>query len=642
MPEEVVKGTSLEEIRAEWAAKLRLLPEDLILEVIEKPGLFSRQWKVRLIWQDNEPVVMPSQAVWDGTKYIISLGEGVKLFRPFPLAGDVWFKGQRQEKPFRLNSGDQVEFLPLIKSGNLTWELQVRFNGLSVVAKVRHELAGHYVLTKDFPALEELDLAQCINWERLPDQGEFWNEAKLNEDLALLKVVYGRRPEIWQEILTLEGEGEVVVAEATLPIPSEHARLEDFVGEPSGNIVAEEKKIDFFASKVKLVEEGAVLARKIPGKPGVPGQDVFGKVLPVGAVKDFQFRLKKNVVLSPDGLEVIAGCAGQPIRLDERTYLVENVYVLQKDVDLATGSIEFPGDVFINGNVQDGLHVFAGGKLEIRGSISHAEIRAEKGAKVQQSIIGGKTFIGEKYVVRSELLRSLSELREQLNACLRDAEELIKAPGAVNLQPGQCLKIVLEKRFPELPKLCLRLDKFALEHKNDEMFSERLVTAIQTAKHFLTGLGPSNPQSLPYLQRVDEILEQCIENMTLEIPEKLDFEVNYVQGATIECGGSFSCRKGTYNSEIRVEGDVTIEGVCRGGKIFARGKVKIRELGGSGVSATFVQISPESRLSVNYCHPNVVVAVGKEIIKIEEAYQQLEIYREKGRVEVEKIRVNAL
>jgi hypothetical protein len=198
----------------------------------------------------------------------------------------------------------------------------------------------------------------------------------------------------------------------------------------------------------------------------------------------------------------------------------------------------------------------------------------------------------------------------------------------------------MEKQFPELPKLASRVEKFVLEHENDEMVTEGLIVAIRTAKHFLAGLGPLELQALPSLQRVEQALEQFVENMSLEIPEKLSFVVSYVQGANIECGGSFECQKGVYNSDIRVEGDVSIEGVCRGGKIIAGGKVSIRELGGSEVSSTFVQISSKSRLLVDYCHPNAIIAVGKEIIHIEEAYRKLEIYRENGRVQVEKIRAN--
>lgn len=583
-----------------------------------------------------------SQAIWDGTKYIIALGEGLKQFRPFIPAGEVRLNGKLQEKPFPISYGDIVEYYPSVQGGRLTWEMQVRFHGLSVVAKVRHELAGHYFLPKELPASEEIDLAKLATWQSLPALGELWNETRLKADLERLKVVHGLRCEIWPEIMAVQGIGEVIIAVATPAVPPKNAILEDLVGMTQETSEAGEKSVDYFASRVKIVNEGAILARKIPGKPGVPGMDVLGKVFPAVAVKDFQFRLKKNVYLSEDGLEVLAACAGQPLRLDEKTYMVEDVYVLRKDVDLATGSIEFPGDVLIDGNVQDGIRIFAGGRLEIQGSVSHADIKAEKGAKIHQNLLGGKIVVGEKFVVQSELLSSLSELRDQLSVCLSHTAELIKSPGAINFKPGQCLKLVMEKQFPELPKLSCSVEKFVLEHKTDDMITEGLIVSIRTAKHFLTGLGPLELQSFLFLQRVNQALEQYIENISLEIPEILSFVVNYVQGATIECGGSFECHKGVYNSDIRVEGDVKIEGVCRGGKIVAGGMVSIRELGGSGVSSTFVQINPKSRLHVDYCHPNAIIAVGKELVHIEEACRKVEIYREKGRVLVEKTRANPL
>ncbi|HZK53833.1 MAG TPA: FapA family protein [Desulfosporosinus sp.] len=586
-------------------------------------------------------LVEKTTTIWDGNKYSIALGEGVKQFRPFTKAGEVYLNGKVQDKPFETSSGDLVEYQPYSESGRLNWDLQVLFYGMSVVAKVRHEQAGHYTLPKDFSATKEIDLAQLVVWESLPAVGEFWDELRLKADLQKLKVVHGYRPGIWEEIQAVQGLGEVVIAVATPAVQTENSKLEDFVGQIQV-LSAADKRVDYFASKVKIVDEGAILARKIPGKLGVPGKDVLGKAFAVAAVKDFQFRLKKNVCLSEDGLEVVAACSGQPIRIDEKTYMVENIYVLNNDVDMKTGSIEFPGNVYVNGNVQDGLRIFAGGKLEIKGSVSHAEIRAEKGTKIYQNLLGGKIVVGEKFVVRSELLRSLSELQDQLSVCLRHTAELIKSPGAINLKPGLCLKLVMEKQFPELPKLSSSLEKFIIKHKTDVMISEGLIVAVRTAKRFLTGLGPLELQSLPFLLKVNQAFEQFITNMALEIPEELSLVVHYVQGATIECGGSFVCQKGVYNSDIRVEGDVMIEGVCRGGRISAGGQVSISELGGSEVSSTFVQISPKSRLLVEYCHPNAIIAVGKEITHIEQACRKLEIYRENGQVQVEKIRANPL
>lgn len=656
MPEEVVRGRSLEEIRDEWAQKWGCAPGDLSVEVLDKPGFLSRQWKVRVSFDPASSGSGFPQGQTDSTlsdfngtptrvmsiddRFEIIAGEGVGQVIPCRHGGELFVNGELQEKAFYPQPSDKIEYRPFREPGELTWELEVRFQGVAVAAKVKHKKSGKYILTLEIPPGTVLDLDANLQWQDLPPEGEIWDEGRLDTDLRDLKVVYGKRPECWSEILAVKGKGEVVVAEATLPIPPQPAQLEDFVGEPRPPQTNDEQKIDFFASKILLVKEGTVLARKIPAVPGVPGKDVYGRPLQVANPRDFQFRLKKNVHLSEDGREVIATCAGQPTRLDELTYNVENVYVLNQDVDLKTGSIEFPGDVFIHGNVEDGLHIFAGGKIEIQGAISRAEIRAEKGVKIYRNVIGGKIVVGEKFVVRSEILRLLSDVHEELSMCLAQTQELMKAAAAQHLKPGQILKQILERNFPELPKKAAHTENYLLTHK-DELVGQDLMVSVRTAKHFLSGLGPLDLQAFPFLNRVNQAFAHFIENIALEVPEKLNCSVDYVQGATVESGGSFECSKGAYNSVIRSDGDVNI-GVCRGGRVTSGGNMTIKELGGSEVSATFVQIYGRSHLKVNYCHPNVVIGVDKEIIRIEEAYRNLEIYRDKGVVQIEKLRVNPL
>lgn len=649
MPEEIVRGRSLDEIRQEWAQKWGCSPEQLQLEVLDKPGFLSRQWKVRLhLPEVQEPATTaaPAQEVlvkteWDGERYIIDPGEGVEEIFPPRRGGQMRVNGELQDKSFSCRREDVIEFIPWREPGELKWELEVRFQGGAVVARVQQKTAGRYVLMTEIHPARHLDLDEFLTWEDMPVSGEMWDEQRLNDGLAELKIVSGRRQEAWNEILAVRGSGEVVVAETVMPVPPQPPVLEDFVGAPQPKEAAESERIDFFASKIQLVKEGTVLARKKPGIPGMPGTDVFGRQLPTQPLRDFQFRLKKNVRLSEDGMEVIAACAGLPVRLDEITYMVENAYVLNKDVDLSTGSIEFTGDVMIGGNVQDGLHIFATGKVEIQGAVSHAEIRAERGLKVQRNVLGGKLVVGEKYVVRAEILRQLKAVHDELNLCLMQTEELLKSPAAANLKPGQCLKKLLERNFPELPKRVVKAENYVLTHK-DELITQDLILAVKSAKHFLSGLGPLEPQSVTLLHKVNKAFAQLVENIALEVPEKLACVVDYVQGTTIETGGSFQCAKGAYNSMISADGDVNIEGVCRGGKILAGGNVSIRELGGSGVSTTLVQIVGTKRLKVAYCHPNVVIAVDKEIIRIEEAYKDLEVYRERGLVQMEKLRANPL
>lgn len=651
IPEEIVRGRSLEDIRLKWAQKWECQPEELKLEVIEKPSLLSRNWLVQLSLpteaiskpaETQEPSVLEqslviSRSCWEENRYVIVPGEGLINIIPC-IEGEILCNGMVQEKPFFPEKSDVLEFRPLREPGCLTWELEVRFQGLSLIAKVKHTRPGMYILAETISTYSSLDLAKHVEWKDLPPEGQYWDKNHLDEDLKQLGVVYGINKQAWSDIQKVVGTGEVIIATADLPIAPQEANLEDLVYATRSLNDSEEQNIDFFASKIVLVKEGTVLARKIPCVPGIPGTDIFGRELPAATAKDFNFKLRKNVRLSDDGLEVLAACDGQPFHLEKATYLVENIYALNMDVSIETGSIEFPGDVYINGNVHDNLHVYAGGKVEIQGVVSKAEIRAEKGVWVKQNVIGGKLVVGQKYVVRSEILRLLKNLYEELVKCLKQTTELIKASEPEKIKPGQILKLVIERFYPDLPKIAADTEKYLLSNK-DDLVKQELMVSVQTARRFLAGLGPLDVQAYPFLMRVTQVLKHFSGSIALEIPEKLLCKVNYVQGATIESGGAFECSKGAYNSLLRVDGDLKIEGVCRGGKLISGGNVIIRELGGSEVSITFVQISGNKRLEVNYCHPNVTISVDKEIIKIEEACKQLAVYREGGIIQIDKLKV---
>lgn len=569
-------------------------------------------------------------------KYLIELGDSVRFVVPFPQGGILYHKGQVQEIAFKVDSGEVLEFCPKSVSGELTWQIDIRDQGLTAVAKVIHQRPGIYMLPKVLEDGITIRLEEVLTWRDTEPKGQYWDENKFQRDLVSSGIIYGVIPGAWQNIYAVQGSAEVLIARGTPPTLPVAAQIY-YLLESNKAEINEDQRIDYFASKIKLIQEGQALARKIPGIPGVAGRNVKGQEIPSPVPKDFQFKLKKNVRLSEDGLEVLATAAGLPLRMDEWSFGVEPAYILNQDLDLAVGSIEFPGDVLISGDVHDGLHIYSGGKVEIHGSTSRAEIRAEKGLSIYRNVLAGKLVVGARYVVRSKLLRDLEVLHDDLTACLMIVEELMHSPQGKNLKSGQCLKLTIERRLPDLPKKAADFEKFLLSTK-DELIQQDLVVSARTAKHFLGGLGPLESQALLFLGRVNKAFEQILNNISFDVPEKLECNVDYVQGATIECAGDFICRRGTYNSLIQATGNLRIEGVCRGGKIISGGNVEIKELGGSGVSTTTVQFPGTKRLKVGYCYANVAIIVDKEVISIDEPYKSLEIYREQGRVEIERLK----
>lgn len=638
MKEIITSGKSLEEIREKCAMEWSCLPAQLIIEVIEKPGVFHRNWKVKVILTGDafEATIPEDTCVsWDEVKYKIIPGKSVETIVPFPLAGKLFCEGEEITDEYRFQRGDRFEFYPMQRQGGLSWNIQVVDDKSKAVARVRHEHSGRYVLTEDIPKASRLVLERFITWESAPDTGEFKTEDDLKKELGEKGIICGIKPNIWIEFLTVDGIEQICVAQSTKPVQSIQPELIDYVGDSVSDEEENIDKIDFFASKLRTCQKDEVLAKKIPGKEGTPGLDIFGNIIPVEKMKDFNFKLKKNVYLSEDGLTVLASCPGTPLRINQYTYLVENSYLLNKNVDLETGSIDFPGDVNIGGNVTDGFYVYSGGKIRVQGSVSNATLKAEAGLVVKNNIIASKIIVGEKHVFRFGFVKGLHEINEELGLCIIQVEQLQNVSGNPNV--GQLLKIILEKNFPQLPKKSEEVENLLI-YSDPEFVSQELEVAVRTLKRFLVGLGPLQLNNLIYLKNCLKIINYFLETKGELIPASVDCDTNYVQNSEISCAGDFLCKKGVYNSTIKVEGNIKIHGVYRGGEIRCSGDLYIWELGGSNISATIVRAAKNSRLHIEYCHPNIKIFVGKELIRIDEGAQKLEIYRERSVLQIEKLK----
>ncbi|MDR3271825.1 MAG: FapA family protein [Peptococcaceae bacterium] len=658
MPEQLVQGKSLEDICQEWAEKLQFPVDQLEYEVLEKPGLFNRNWKVIIRWPEGADHEAPGQADAPDIPaaaaqdpictqvepseqgYRLLPGLGLQSVVPDAQAGQLFKNGQEIQLPTQIAAEDQWVFKPACVPGWRNWSWEVREKGFVAVAVVQQQKSRRAILPKEIYSGEVLDIMKCVRWETSEAEGDFWPAARYVEELEKKKITFGCRADAWQEILAVDGEGEVIVAEGVQPVPGQPCVLYDGVNNTTalGSDPDDRTKIDYFASKITLVEKDAVLLRKERGIPGENGYDVFGHEIKPKPVHDIPLTAKNNVRLSEDGLSLIAECSGRPVRVDKSGYAVEAVYTLNHDVDLSTGSIDFPGNVMVKGNVQEGMHIFSDGSVDIRGAAAHAEIRGDRGVKVSQTVHGGKLLVGYHSVVRLELGKRLTELLHQVQKTLKDMRDLLISAQESGFKPGQCLKLILEKRYPHLPKLAADTDAYLTQNAGS-LVSEELASVVRVIKQSLTGLEPVKDTSVMHLNQACENLAQMIAQMAEESKEEVCCEVSYIQGATVESSGGFLCEKAVYNCTIQAEGDVLIKGVCRGGKIISGGNVTIGELGGSGVSSTFVQIGGDKRLKTEYCHPNVIIAVNKEIVKIEEAYRKLEIYRAGGVVQVDKLLV---
>jgi hypothetical protein len=137
---------------------------------------------------------------------------------------------------------------------------------------------------------------------------------------------------------------------------------------------------------IQNVVQNQVLAKKIPAENGIDGKTVTGKILPAKAGSDIPLPIGTNVHVGEDDT-ILADINGQVI-LASGKINVEPVFTVEGDVNLKTGNIIFLGTVIVTGDVEDGFSVKAAGNIEVKGTVSKAELDAEGDIIIYQGING--------------------------------------------------------------------------------------------------------------------------------------------------------------------------------------------------------------------------------------------------------------
>lgn len=143
------------------------------------------------------------------------------------------------------------------------------------------------------------------------------------------------------------------------------------------------KQLSLFAN----VSKGSVIASKTDPVPGIDGYDIYGKELKAKEGKEAKFLYGKNVFMSQNGDTLLAAIDGKADVVGNKV-VVSKVYVINGNVDMSVGNIDFAGDIVINGNVMSGFEVKAGGSIDIYGIVEDAKIIAQENIRIAGGFLG--------------------------------------------------------------------------------------------------------------------------------------------------------------------------------------------------------------------------------------------------------------
>ncbi len=246
-----------------------------------------------------------------------------------------------------------------------------------------------------------------------PKEGESEPEYTVADLLDLLEdqgVSYGISGEVLEGLCRrLRYETPIVVAvgqqaQSGTPGTFEYLFSQDFSKKP---LIRPDGSVDYMSIKViEIVHKGDVIARYHPATKGTPGITVRNTPIEPKPARDLPPLAGRGFARSEDNLTYTAEMDGK-IVMQGRRITISPVYELLENADVATGNIDFNGDVVIHGGVSNGVIIRATGDVTVEGLVENCDMEVGGSIFLLRGIKGGgKTRIVSRHDITAQFIEN--------------------------------------------------------------------------------------------------------------------------------------------------------------------------------------------------------------------------------------------
>jgi hypothetical protein len=139
--------------------------------------------------------------------------------------------------------------------------------------------------------------------------------------------------------------------------------------------------------------------------------------------------------------------------------------------------------------------------------------------------------------------------------------------------------------------------------------------------------------SLEYLEELIERKQKVSDLLVSLLDRPEEIICSYIQNSTLEAVGDITViAKGGFYSTLNSGGDISVQGVFRGGEILAEGDVFVNEAGSPGLSSGDVKIKvhDNSTVKIRKAFPETAIQVGNRfhIVKTEQRVLKVQLNEE--------------
>lgn len=382
--------------------------------------------------------------------------------------------------------------------------------------------------------------------------------------------------------------------------------------------------IDFRDSRViPVVEAGDILGLIHSPIPGSTGRSVTNQPIQPTPVMSITFYPDKGVKLEKN--QIIATRSGRP-RISQKAHIVKASvipqFIQEGNVGLASGNIQFFGDVEVRGEVEETMLVEAGNDVFIYSSINRSTITAGNsivsGGNVANSILS----VGEKNADILQLSYYLGSLTGQLESIHELLEQITHSAAYKNSEPQQSLRTIfqflLRHRFNTFTEKAKNYTQLVSQEK--DFLSPEWEEAAEQLKYLLFTITQLD-LTLTQIKILIDLMHDIQDISLFDFEESRLIDVSSVANSTLICNGDIQViGQGCLNSALKAQGKVSITGYLRGGIVTAKDDIEANIVGTVAGIKTILSAPSGNTIRIERAYEGTELRVGRNQVTLTKEY----------------------
>ncbi|MCG7343120.1 FapA family protein [Sporosarcina sp. ACRSL] len=290
-------------------------------------------------------------------------------------------------------------------------------------------------------------------------------------------------------------------------------------------------------------------------------------------------------------------------------------------VDVKSGNIRFDGDIRISGDVENSMFVGARGKVFIAGAVQKATVEAGASAIIEGNVLSSTVTVGMHEVLEEELAKQLHGLLSYLERMNDALLELIQTRDAQLAEIDarelkELVRVILKEEYLDFQDEKLAFIQKVKNHSSQltscwepvieklySVFTDTSLTVVKNGEEFSK-----------FLEEAYTLIERFSARECRESYLKIPYAINSV----LSCNGNIEVTDaGLSNCSVHAEKQLSVEGCCRGGLIFAGSKVSIKETGSPTGVKTVIKTGKDGTVTIGLARFGTEIWIGDDVHHID-------------------------